>query len=216
MGLREKILDRSAKVGVLGLGYVGLPLAVEFAKAGFRVFGIDVDADRVSRILAGDSYIQDVPSRELAPLVRDERFLPTTDFSVLRRAAAVSICVPTPLSKTRDQILDAAASVMHTLGLARTTTREIAQAAGLSEAALYRHFEDKAELFLSIYDYIARNASLFSRKRLLDREDTHFSVEPALLRAVHHLFTSLPHPASVPPKAVLSLARAFKRISQAM
>ena len=74
----------------------------------------------------------------------------------------------------------------------------------------------KAELFLSIYDYIARNASLFSRKRLLDREDTHFSVEPALLRAVHHLFTSLPHPASVPPKAVLSLARAFKRISQAM
>src|SRR6266571_4772470 len=115
MGLREKILDRSAKVGVLGLGYVGLPLAVEFAKAGFRVFGIDVDADRVSRILAGNSYIQDVPAKVLGELVSSRKLTATTDYSVLEEIDAVSICVPTPLRKTRDPdiqyIADATAKI---------------------------------------------------------------------------------------------------------
>ena len=92
MGLREKILDRSAKVGVLGLGYVGLPLAVEFAKAGFRVFGIDVDADRVSRILAGNSYIQDVPAKVLGELgLHTERVSePSEVIPALKRALAVN------------------------------------------------------------------------------------------------------------------------------
>src|SRR5437899_3238050 len=71
----------------------------------------------------------------------------------------------------------------------------------------------KAELFLSIYDYIARNASLFSRKRLLDRDAENFSADPALLRAVHHIFTVAESPANVPAKGVLHLARAFQRIS---
>jgi hypothetical protein len=71
----------------------------------------------------------------------------------------------------------------------------------------------KAELFLSIYDYIGRHASLFSRKDLLDEDGNNFSVDPALLRAVHHVFTASPKPASVPPKGVLTLARAFKEIA---
>src|SRR3954470_2969842 len=72
----------------------------------------------------------------------------------------------------------------------------------------------KAELFLSVYDYIARNASLFSRKRLLERQGSGFSVEACLLRAVHHLFTACPEPALIPMKRVIHLAKAFERIAE--
>jgi UDP-N-acetyl-D-glucosamine dehydrogenase len=102
MGLREKILDRSAKVGVVGLGYVGLPLAVEFARAGYEVYGIDVDQSRIDNIRAGNSYILDVPGTALAELVGNGRLLATTDYAVIKEIDAVSICVPTPLIKTGD------------------------------------------------------------------------------------------------------------------
>jgi UDP-N-acetyl-D-glucosamine dehydrogenase len=102
MTLEERFARRTTPVAVIGQGYVGLPLAVEFARAGFPVYGIDVDAKRIARLAKGQSYIQDIPSADLAPLVRQGRLKPTTDFSVLRRCGAVSICVPTPLSKTRD------------------------------------------------------------------------------------------------------------------
>jgi len=84
------------------MGYVGLPLAVEFAQAGFRVTGIDLNETRVRQLVAGRSYIQDVPTADVRTLVRKGLLSATTDFSVLRRADAVSICVPTPLSKQRD------------------------------------------------------------------------------------------------------------------
>ena len=98
----DDINRKSATVGVIGLGYVGLPLAIEFAKAGFSVVGIDVDADKVKTLAGGRSYIQDVPHRDVAEAVSSNRFTATTDFSVLRRLDAVSICVPTPLRKTKD------------------------------------------------------------------------------------------------------------------
>jgi UDP-N-acetyl-D-glucosamine dehydrogenase len=102
MSLRKKITDRSARLGIMGLGYVGLPLAVEFGKAGFTTVGIDIDACRVDQIRAGTSYIQDVPEQEVSQLVSAGKLTATTDPSVLRRLDAVSICVPTPLRKTRD------------------------------------------------------------------------------------------------------------------
>ncbi len=89
-------------MAVIGLGYVGLPLAVELAKAGFRVTGIDVDARRVEALNAGETYIGDVPAADLAVAARAGALRATTDFSLLRECDAVSICVPTPLSKTRD------------------------------------------------------------------------------------------------------------------
>jgi UDP-N-acetyl-D-glucosamine dehydrogenase len=101
-GLRAKIESRAAKVGILGLGYVGLPLAVEFARSGFCVTGIDTDADKTARLQAGESYIADVPSSALAPLVREGRFRATNDFGVLAELDTVDICVPTPLRKTKD------------------------------------------------------------------------------------------------------------------
>jgi UDP-N-acetyl-D-glucosamine dehydrogenase len=100
--LLQKLNDKTALVAVLGLGYVGLPLATVFAEAGFRVIGVDPVAEKVAAINRGESYIQDVPNETVARLVREGRLSATNDFSVCRQADAVSICVPTPLSKFRD------------------------------------------------------------------------------------------------------------------
>ena len=100
--LEEKIRTRQAKVGIVGLGYVGLPLAVEFAKAGFNVTGIDLSDSKIARINASDSYVGDVPNAVLAPLVETGKLRATTDFSVVRDLDTVNICVPTPLRKTKD------------------------------------------------------------------------------------------------------------------
>src|SRR5690349_5377384 len=80
----ERIANRTARVGIIGLGYVGLPLAVEYAKAGYEVTGIDLIESKVERINAGDSYVQDVPATEVADLVESGKLRATTDFSVVR------------------------------------------------------------------------------------------------------------------------------------
>jgi UDP-N-acetyl-D-glucosamine dehydrogenase len=100
--LEEKILDRSARVAILGLGYVGLPLATIFAEAGFNVIGIEPDSSKVEKLERGESYIQDVESEQLGKLIQSGKLQATTDFSILAEADAVSICVPTPLRKTGD------------------------------------------------------------------------------------------------------------------
>jgi UDP-N-acetyl-D-glucosamine dehydrogenase len=100
--LLTKIHDRTAVLAVIGLGYVGLPLAVAFAQAGFRVIGIDVDPRKVDALAAGASYIGDVPSEDVAALVQAGRLRATRDYAALGACDAVSICVPTPLSKTHD------------------------------------------------------------------------------------------------------------------
>jgi len=100
--LKTRIRDRKARVGIIGMGYVGLPLAVEFAKAGFRVDGIDLDAGKVQGINAGRSYIGDVTGAEIKGYVDSERLSATTDFEILKKMDCVIICVPTPLRKTRD------------------------------------------------------------------------------------------------------------------
>ncbi|MEO5619003.1 MAG: nucleotide sugar dehydrogenase [Candidatus Eisenbacteria bacterium] len=100
--LLQRIERRTAHVSVIGLGYVGLPLAVEMAQAGFTVTGIDIDEARVKRLQRGDSYIQDVPTKNVRALVKSGKLRATTDFGALRRADTVNICVPTPLSKQRD------------------------------------------------------------------------------------------------------------------
>jgi UDP-N-acetyl-D-glucosamine dehydrogenase len=100
--LALKISNRTARVGIVGLGYVGLPLAVEFAKAGFSVTGIDLVHSKVDTINAGGSYIQDVPAAEVAALVDHGKLRATTDFGVIAELDTVNICVPTPLRKTKD------------------------------------------------------------------------------------------------------------------
>ena len=98
----ERVKNRTAVVAVVGLGYVGLPVAVEFAKQGFKVIGIDLDSRKVDAINSGASYIPDVPTAEVEALTRVGKLSASTDYAVLRDADSVSICVPTPLRKTRD------------------------------------------------------------------------------------------------------------------
>src|SRR5262249_26537442 len=100
--LMQKITDRSAHVSVIGLGYVGLPLAIGFAEAGYRVTGIDTDPHKVAGIQAGMSHVQDVCSTALQQVVHSGHLRATCDFGVLADMDSVSICVPTPLSKTKD------------------------------------------------------------------------------------------------------------------
>ncbi|MCX6029716.1 MAG: nucleotide sugar dehydrogenase [Chloroflexi bacterium] len=114
--LLSKIHGHTAVVAVVGLGYVGLPLAVAFAERGFPVVGIDVDARKVNALNRGESYVQDIPSERLAALTKDERrtteghqpsaighrLVATTDYGVLENCDVAIICVPTPLNKTRD------------------------------------------------------------------------------------------------------------------
>lgn len=100
--LADLIRSHEARLAIIGQGYVGLPLAVAFARVGFPVFGIDTDLDRVGALNAGRSYIQDVDSAELGELVRQGRYVATSDATVLADSDAVIICVPTPLGKSKD------------------------------------------------------------------------------------------------------------------
>jgi UDP-N-acetyl-D-glucosamine dehydrogenase len=100
--LINKLQQRTARVSVLGLGYVGLPLATVFAEAGFTVVGIDPDQHKVDLLNRGESYILDVSTEQVARLVKAGRLKATADFSAIREADAISICVPTPLRKTGD------------------------------------------------------------------------------------------------------------------
>lgn len=100
--LIKKLKDKDAKIAILGLGYVGLPLAVVFAEAGFHVTGVDPDKRKIDALVKGESYIPDVKSESVASLVKSGKFTATTDFSILKQMDAVSICVPTPLRQTGD------------------------------------------------------------------------------------------------------------------
>ncbi len=100
--LRDRLDARTARVVVMGIGYVGLPLAAELARAGFRVTGLDRDAEKARLLNAGESSIDDVTSGQLAPHVTAGRLDATTDAAVLGEADAVVVCVPTPLTKSRD------------------------------------------------------------------------------------------------------------------
>src|SRR6266540_4694178 len=100
--LIEDLKTKKAHVGILGLGYVGLPLAVVFAEAGFHVTGVDPDSRKVDCLKKGVSYIPDVKTESVEKLVKSGFLSATTDFSVLQGMDAVSICVPTPLRQTGD------------------------------------------------------------------------------------------------------------------
>ena len=100
--LRKRITEKDARIGVIGLGYVGLPLVVEMAEAGFQVYGLDINEEKTRKLKIRESYIIDVDSSRVADVVTRGLFHPGTDFSVIERCDCVSICVPTPLRKTKD------------------------------------------------------------------------------------------------------------------
>jgi UDP-N-acetyl-D-glucosamine dehydrogenase len=100
--LKDKLNHKTAKLGVIGLGYVGLPLTMEMVKGGCTVYGIDLDRRKVDSLLSGVSYIQDVPDSVIAEALQSGKFIPTDDYHAVQKLDAISICVPTPLSDNQD------------------------------------------------------------------------------------------------------------------
>ncbi|MGG3526654.1 UDP-N-acetyl-D-glucosamine dehydrogenase [Bacillus pseudomycoides] len=111
--LKEKIGNRNAKVGVIGLGYVGLPLAVELSKAGYNVYGIDLDNKKVDKLLNNNSYIIDISNEEIEFINKSCQFTPTSNFEIIKELDAVSICVPTPLTKSQEPDMNYIIAVMN-------------------------------------------------------------------------------------------------------
>ncbi len=114
--LINKFKNRSAKVAVIGLGYVGLPLATVLAEAGLNVVGVDSNQKKINSLNQGESYISDVPSSQIAHLITSERLRGTTEYDVVKDVDAVSICVPTPLRKTKDPDLSYILDAIEQLG----------------------------------------------------------------------------------------------------
>lgn len=117
--LVDKIKSRNAKIGIVGLGYVGLPIAIAFAEKGFRVTGLDISAQRCTQLNRGESYISDIPNERLLPQTASGHFKATPDASVLTAQDVIIICVPTPLNQTRDPdlgpVINATEKVAHYL-----------------------------------------------------------------------------------------------------
>ena len=145
--LIAKAADRSATFGVVGLGYVGLPLAVELATSGYRVVGFDIKPEVVETVNAGRSHIQDVPTERLGPFVRDGRIEATGDLGRLADVDVVSICVPTPLSKTKDPdvsyVLAAADAVQRTVRAGQVVVLESTTYPGTTRELLLPRIEAK-------------------------------------------------------------------------
>jgi UDP-N-acetyl-D-glucosamine dehydrogenase len=114
--LQERLARREAMVGLIGLGYAGLPLAVAFAEAGFPVIGVDLRRDRVAALAAGQSYIGDVPSEHLAPLIASGNLRASSEYAALADADVITICVPTPLSETKTPDTSAISGAITALG----------------------------------------------------------------------------------------------------
>jgi UDP-N-acetyl-D-glucosamine dehydrogenase len=148
--MSEKILnklnERRAVVGVIGLGYVGLPLAVEFASAGLNVIGFDLDQSRVDAINGGRSYIPDVSSDDVGSLVKSEKLAASSEFANLAKTDAVIICVPTPLRKTKEPdisyILAAAEQVKHHLHSPQLVVLESTTYPGTTDEVLLPMLEE--------------------------------------------------------------------------
>jgi len=100
--LIDQFESRDAVVGIIGLGYVGLPLSLTFAAQGFDVIGFDIDEDKVRKLLNGETYIRHLPPEKTSEFIAAEKFSPTSDFNLLREVSAIIICVPTPLTKNRE------------------------------------------------------------------------------------------------------------------
>ena len=113
--LLDRIRAKTARVGIVGMGYVGLPLVRVFADAGFRVTGFDVDADKVRKLNAGRSYIKHIPSAAIGRLVRDGKFQATLDMAQAKRCQAILVCVPTPLNEMREPNMTYIESTMNSL-----------------------------------------------------------------------------------------------------
>ena len=147
MSLETTIGERTARIAVVGQGYVGLPLAVAFARAGFRVTGLEVDPERVATLTRGESYIPDVPAAELQQVIEAGRFVATSDVAVLAAQDVIVLCVPTPLRKSRDPdvsyVVASARDVARHLAPGQLVVLESTTYPGTTEEVLLPMFEEQ-------------------------------------------------------------------------
>jgi UDP-N-acetyl-D-glucosamine dehydrogenase len=145
--LLEKIASRTARVGVIGLGYVGLPLVVEFGESGFLSTGFEVDQRKADAINRGESYIPDVPTSHVEALVKADKLRATTNFGELKDQDIIIICVPTPLRKTKDPdvsyILAASEKIQATLRAGQLIILESTTYPGTTDEVLKPMFDAK-------------------------------------------------------------------------
>src|SRR3989338_680503 len=116
MDLNQKLKERKAKVAILGLGYVGLPLCLEFLESGFEVIGLDVNENKVKSLNRAESYVTDISNEELLKALNTKRFRVSSDFSLLKEVDTVSVCVPTPLRKTKEPDISFIISASENIG----------------------------------------------------------------------------------------------------
>jgi UDP-N-acetyl-D-glucosamine dehydrogenase len=155
----ERLSSGTFDVAVVGMGYVGLPLAVEFAEAGVRVVGIDIDQSKVDRLNARESYIPDIPTERMAPLVASGHLTATTDFAVVGAQDVVCVCVPTPLNKTKDpdvsMIMDVAACVAPVLSAGTLVVLESTTYPGFTREVFAPKLEEQTGLVVGKDLFIA-------------------------------------------------------------
>src|SRR5262250_2917988 len=142
--LITRIQTHKAKIGVVGLGYVGLPLVLRFGEEHFPVIGFDVDPEKVRKLNASESYIRHIPAAKLQPLIRDKQFEATADFSRLAEADCIIICVPTPLTAKKDPDLQyiekTAEAVAKTLRKGQLVSLESTTYPGTTDEILLERF----------------------------------------------------------------------------
>ena len=145
MSLQAKIEEKAARIAIVGQGYVGLPLAVEFAQTGFRVTGIEADSARLAALSRGDSYIPDVLAEDLQQVIQARRFVATSDVGALAEQDVIVICVPTPLRKSKDPdisyVVGAAQDVAHHLSAGQLVILESTTYPGTTEEVLLPMFQ---------------------------------------------------------------------------
>ncbi len=147
MDLLNKIKNCSATVGVIGLGYVGLPLFLEFGKAGFKVLGFDLDEEKINSLNASETYIKHIPSERIKEVKKNGNFTATTDFSLLKEADCIVICVPTPLDKYREPdlsyVLNTAETIAQYLRKGQLVVLESTTYPGTTDEDMRRILEKK-------------------------------------------------------------------------
>lgn len=156
--IEKKIINKKATVAVVGLGYVGLPLAMEFTKVGFRVLGVEIDRKKVAQLKAGRSYILDVDSKELKNVINTGKLLVTSDYSQFKEADAIIICVPTPLRKTGEPdlsfVLSAVSELKNYFGKGKIVILESTTYPGTTEEIILpilqkRNFKPGRDFYLA-------------------------------------------------------------------
>ncbi len=170
--LGQRLKARTARIGVIGLGYVGLPLAVEFAREGFRVTGIDLDERRVAAVNRADSYIPDVPSADLSQFVKDGKLKASSGYTGLGELDAIIICVPTPLRKTREPdisyILGAAQEIVRSLRKGQLVVLESTTYPGTTDEVILPMLESRGLK-------VGRDFALAFSPERIDPGNAHFS-----------------------------------------